>query len=431
MAHIHPRKAPRTRVLLALAAILAAVVAAPASVQAADPDNDDYETPRVANLPGSVFQHNSPVEWSIGPAAPPGQDTTGTIDEADNQTGGMGDTSNTAENLNCVPPFVNAPLTKTVWYWVFPDVSGFVQINTSGGDAVVRLLGVNPGSGVTGGNNTPQFANARCVDDANPAAPENLIVGVVGGAGARYAIQVGVYNASPTFGAWGAGTHLTRITFYRDRDLDETFDPNDRCPTTDGPAALQGCPDSDGDKVVNIDDRCPTAAGPSTLRGCPDSDGDGIANVDDRCATENARSSDANRNGCLDLRKFGANVVSMPNSTLFSLSRGRFVRNGVKITKLSVSGLPSGTSVQVSCSKRSICRKQTKRGRRVSFGKLKGKRLRPGRSVVVRVSKSGYVTRRYVIKAKAKGKRGVSRSSRCVIPGTKRLTSCSKVSTVR
>ena len=96
-----------------------------------------------------------------------------------------------------------------------------------------------------------------------------------------------------------------------------------------------------------------------------------------------------------------------------------------------MSGLPSGTLIQVRCTRRSTCRRQSKRGRRASFGKLKGKKLRPGKSVVVTVSKSGYVTRRFVIKAKAKGKRGVSRRNRCFVPGTRRLASCSKVSTVR
>ncbi len=242
-------------------------------------------------------------------------------------------------------------------------------------------------------------------------------------------MQVGVYGN----GTWPGtpGQHLTRITFFRDQDQDQTFDPNDRCPTSSGPSNKGGCPDSDNDGLVNIDDRCPTLSGSSGLRGCPDGDGDGVANLDDRCATQNARARDANRNGCLDYAKFGANVVSMPNSTLFS-RRGRgYIRNGVRITRLTVSGLPSGTLVQVSCSRRSICRRQSKRGRRVSFAKLKGKKLRPGRRVVVTLSKSGYITRRFVIKAKARGKRGVSRSNRCQVPGSRRLAACSRVSTIR
>jgi len=388
-------------------ATLIALAAVPASAQADVPDNDNFSGSGgsivQANAAGSVLPHNAPVQWSI-----PGSDPAGDIDEATTEGG---------ESLTC--PAVGVPYGKTVWYRVHPDVSGFLQVRTTGGDAVLRVMSIS-------GAGAPEYGNSLCADDPDDTSAEEIFVSLQGGPGARYAVQVGVYNNI----AWPS-THLTRITFFRDQDLDSTFDASDRCPTSVGPTNKGGCPDSDGDGLVNIDDRCPTASGSSGLRGCPDGDGDGVANVDDRCATQSARARDANRNGCLDYAKFGANVVSMPNSTLFSRFRRGFVRNGVRITRLTVSGLPSGTLIQVRCTRRSTCRRQSKRGRRATFGKLKGKRLRPGKSVVVIVSKSGYITRRFVIKAKARGKRGVSRSNRCQVPGTKRLASCSRVSTVR
>lgn len=396
-----------------LVAAVLALAAVPVTAQATPPVNNNYLPVAVfANAPGSTFPHNSPVQWTI-----PGNDATGDIDEATTQPN-MGDPANTPEDLSCEAP--PATFDRTVWYWVHPDVSGWLRVTTSGGDAVIRVVTVT-------GNNTPNFSDSACADDPTDISSEELFAGVTGGPGRKYAVQVGVFSG---FGSW-AMQHLTRITFFRDRDLDSVFDPSDRCPTVPGPASRNGCVDTDGDGLVDIDDRCRTQRGSAGLRGCPDGDGDGIPDIDDRCAGQSSAGRDANRNGCPDLRKFGANIVAMPNSTLFSRFGGRFVRNGVRITNLTVGGLPSGTRVQLTCSRR-VCRKTVKRGRRVNFRKqLRGKKLRPGKSVVVRVSKSGYVTRRFVIKAKRRGRRGVARSNRCVVPGTRRLRACSRVSTIR
>ncbi len=51
-------------------------------------------------------------------------------------------------------------MNKTVWYWTFPHVSGWMQIQTSGGDAVIRLLTVTPGFD-QGGNNPRSSETAR------------------------------------------------------------------------------------------------------------------------------------------------------------------------------------------------------------------------------------------------------------------------------
>ncbi len=183
---------------------------------------------------------------------------------------------------------------------------------------------------------------------------------------------------------WGAGQHLTKITFFHDRDLDATFDTNDRCPTVPGPTNRNGCVDTDGDALVDIDDRCPSAVAAPACAAAPTATGTGSPTSTTAAPPRARAARDANRNGCLDLRKFGANVVAMPNSTLFSRFGGRFIRNGVRISNLTVSGLPSGTRVQLSCS-RGVCKKTTKRGRRVKFRKqLRGKKLRPGKRVIVR-----------------------------------------------
>ena len=240
------------RLRLGCLATLIALSAVPASAHAAPPEIDDYLGPAETNTPGTAFPDGAVRLYTI-----PGTDS-GVIDDATVETTGMGDASDTNEDLECTSP--PAPMTKTVWYWTFPHVSGWLSVKTDGGDAVVRLLTVTPGPGYVG-NNTPLFGDSACSDDPINTSSEELFAGVVGGPNRRYAIQVGVYDDDPTFGARGAGQHQTTIRFFHDRDLDSTFDANDRCPTTVGPASTRGCPDSDGDGLVNIDDRCPTARG--------------------------------------------------------------------------------------------------------------------------------------------------------------------------
>jgi hypothetical protein len=416
MAPAYLKGASPVRFRRAALATLVALAVLPGAAQAADPLNDDYESPLTANGPGTVFADNSPVEWKIGPGAPayPFGDSLGTIDEADNQTGGMGDTSNTPEDLSCDAPAVS--MNKTVWYYVFPDVSGWVQTRTSGGDAVIRLITVTSGSGVTGGNNTPIFSDSVCADDPSDENNEELFAGVVGGANRRYAIQVGVFGA---FGTWGGGTHLTRITFFRDQDLDGFFDTSDRCDTASNPNGLQGCPDTDSDGVANVDDRCPTTRGLATLRGCADGDGDGVADPDDRCRSQNARARDVNRDGCLD-----ATAIRRLDRTVLEDFGGFATAFTYKITKFSIVGVPKGARISAKClkpkrrGKRRSCGSQTiskatlsgssgPKAQAAKTRKLKrfiGKRLRRGSTITVRVTATRAIGRYIRITIVKKGR---------------------------
>jgi hypothetical protein len=70
-----------------------------------------------------------------------------------------------------------------------------------------------------------------------------------------------------------------------DTDEDGIPDSSDKCPTVDGLAALDGCPDSDGDGITDGADMCPNQAGLAKYEGCPipDSDNDGVNDEIDKC----------------------------------------------------------------------------------------------------------------------------------------------------
>jgi outer membrane protein OmpA-like peptidoglycan-associated protein len=68
-----------------------------------------------------------------------------------------------------------------------------------------------------------------------------------------------------------------------DTDSDGIPDTDDKCPTTAGVAAFNGCPDTDKDGIQDSEDKCPTIAGVAAFNGCPDTDGDGIQNSEDAC----------------------------------------------------------------------------------------------------------------------------------------------------
>ena len=73
-----------------------------------------------------------------------------------------------------------------------------------------------------------------------------------------------------------------------DRDGDGVPDAADRCPDQAGPAATEGCPDSDGDGVADLDDAFP--ADPTEWA---DSDHDGIGDNSDPCPNDATNSCTA------------------------------------------------------------------------------------------------------------------------------------------
>lgn len=127
-----------------------------------------------------------------------------------------------------------------------------------------------------------------------------------------------------------------------------------------------------------------TATGSSGADGDGDGDGDGIADAGDACPLEDSRGRDANRNGCLDLRRL---------QPTFTLTPGRYVKLtrrpdgtrayralGVSVRSLVAEGLPVGAKVTLSCARNACATRHLTVGarRRVSFTALKGRRLRAG-----------------------------------------------------
>lgn len=85
-----------------------------------------------------------------------------------------------------------------------------------------------------------------------------------------------------------------------DRDGDGIPDKDDDCPDVAGLAKFKGCPDTDEDGVPDPKDKCPdTPKGcPVDADGCPlDSDGDGVIDCEDKCPTVEGPASN---NGCPD-----------------------------------------------------------------------------------------------------------------------------------
>jgi hypothetical protein len=241
------------------------------------------------------------------------------------------------------------------------------------------------------------------------------------------------------------GTYSLGFQWDPDSDNDGTYDSDDRCDTQRGPASTRGCPDADGDHVADLDDLCDTAAGPASLGGCPDSDGDGLRDISDRCPTKSGKISgcpdadgdgnaegindacpgegttrDANNNGCQDLGKITAKWGFKPGS-YFNRRTGKDL--GLTIKKLAVSRLPRGARVTVSCTKRACKKKTKKAGKkgRVSFTKtkgIKGRKLKAGVKLTVRVSLAGFVGDARVYKIKPND---FSRKDFCLRPGSKKL----------
>ncbi len=151
-----------SRLWLGCLGTLIALLVLPPLAQATPPLNNNFGSGIVqANAPGSVFTHNAPVEWSI-----PGDDPDGAADIDDATTEG-------GESLIC--DAVSTSYGKTVWYRVHPDVSGFLQVRTSGGDAVLRVMSINSGA--------PNFDNSVCADDPTDFSNEEIFVSLQGGPG--------------------------------------------------------------------------------------------------------------------------------------------------------------------------------------------------------------------------------------------------------
>ena len=143
--------------------------------------------------------------------------------------------------------------------------------------------------------------------------------------------------------------------------------------------------------------------------GCADGDGDGnpenpLDPKNDKCFPENPGSlgrADNDDNGCADYRKVNPKFSLKPG-TYFRVVKGRNVLLGIKIRRLAVSRVPQGASVRVSCTRRA-CKAVTKRvgsKRKVDFKGLRGKKLRKGVKLTVKVTAGSSVgeARQFTIK---------------------------------
>lgn len=151
-------------------------------------------------------------------------------------------------------------------------------------------------------------------------------------------------------------------------------------------------PDSDGDGLFDGADRCPGARGAASLGGCPDTDADGVADVDDKCPREDNRDRpDRRRRGCLKVLQLDDDVVT-------KLRFNGLAGVGVRVTSFLVVGVPPGAHVTVRClgPRGSGCGRRGQRAssvrvrahvsRRLRFRYLRGKRLRAGSRIIVRVT---------------------------------------------
>ena len=422
------------RIRLAFIAALVALIAVGAGAQAASADDGSSSYGSVHLRSAHAPQPSRIVELS--PSQTRGLRTSGGADDfhfappvTNFATAGpcrfpsacafagdnIGATLQASEPNNCVNSGGGSQgFNSTVWFRVNTGAIGgrmYVQVDHAS-------AGLNPFFLIAPYNTsttTPVFGSGTC-DIGNPISHVYFdTFGIQGNIG----MAVGSPDPPNT-----QGSYRVILSWDPDTDGDNVLDSSDRCDTQRGPASLRGCPDSDGDRIPDIDDACDHAQGPASLGGCPDSDGDGIRDISDACAFENSNARDANHNGCLDFARFDALDVS---GFLWSS-----VRNRIRIDKFTIKGLPSGAKVTLKCSRRKICKKSSKKAGskgKVSFKKLKRKRLPPGQKLSIKVTKAGYISRAISWKAKKKGT-GLTKRSRCARPGGK-FQRCSQVSVIR
>ena len=182
--------------------------------------------------------------------------------------------------------------------------------------------------------------------------------------------------------------------------------------------------DTDDDGKYDFEDLCPTRSG-TLSNGCPspppprDTDGDGIVDTSDHCPSENSRARDPGANGCLD------RLLLHPE---IRLNPGSFCKNGrclgLKAKSVTVSDIPAGTKVTVSCT-RGACRTKssTLGGKRSRLTVKIKKNLRAGVRLKIRVTKSGAVGR-YVSYKILRNDYDRDRRVTCLRPGGRTPLAC-------
>jgi hypothetical protein len=245
----------------------------------------------------------------------------------------------------------------------------------------------------------------------------------------------------------GQGNFRLVFNYDPDRDGDGLYESQEdpRCVGSRGAPEDQGCPDADDDDIKDLDDQCRTVKGDRRYSGCPDGDRDGVPEKAaglpgrDACPGENASSRDGvgGRNGCLDWRRMNVSTSGDTGYAVRKTLSGR--RIGITVTKLGVHGVPSGSTVKLSCKGCGSRARKPKRGRVVFFsskrkdrraGAAKPRNFKPGSKIAIKISNRSklYVTS-YL--SWVTTKRGWKASERCVPPGKRKPTRCGRVSLVR
>ncbi|MFL5866557.1 MAG: thrombospondin type 3 repeat-containing protein [Thermoleophilaceae bacterium] len=331
--------------------------------------SDNYTTP--PNLSGDI-NSNAACRFSNECFA---------VDE--NNNGATIQSSPTPEPNMCTFSSTTVTFKATVWYAFQVNHDGVLDMDIDGTytPGFTPVLLVAPYDGSTA---TPDFANAFCLvaDPSQTIALRNLGIG----AGTIVSVAVAAVNSGNT------GEYDIGFSWDPDTDGDGVLDSSDRCPSARGPSSLRGCPDSDGDGIANVDDRCPTLRGPKSLAGCPDTDGDGLIDPKDACPRESTRGQiDRNANGCPDFKA----IPDLSASSSPKIKGNKII--GETIALKFKGKLPKGTKVKIKCKPKKNCklRRHGSVRKRIKLVKFRTRRTK----ITVKVTKKGYVSKVFTIKA--------------------------------
>ena len=280
---------------------------------------------------------------------------------------------------------------------------------TDGFDAVISGFQFNPANGA------PLRDTRGCIDFAPRNATEQAVFTVgrdsIGDSRSADTTHRTESNAEYDYFQYS-------LTFYRDTDGDRVYDDSDLC----------ACKTTPGDRA----DGCatPGRAARCRRRWCL------RRRAGHSALGENSRATGQQqpRQWLRGLRQAAAGRGPRLGNGLRARRADASSPTGIKVTGLLVKDIDRGTKVEVSCSSRRTCKKKTtaagRRGR-VEFDALAGKKLRPGQSVTLRVTGGALDGKVIDWQARARGKKGVNKTTRCIDPKSKRVRPCKSVSTLR
>lgn len=159
-----------------------------------------------------------------------------------------------------------------------------------------------------------------------------------------------------------------------------------------------------------------------------DEDRDGVPIPTDKCPKERSSGRDKDKNGCLDLKRLDPTFTLIPGRYIrlvnFGGGRSAYRVLGVRVRSLVATGLPKGAVVRLTCSRRRCPAQRlvVKRGGKVTFTRLRGRRLRTGTRLTIVATAKGVVGAGAVYAVKPNDLR---KQTFCARPGKTRRGSCS------